>query len=445
MKKKILSLILALSVAVGMLGAMPLTGFAEAEGDEEDYMVNVLTEWYPHEEKDDGEQGKYIEVYTEETITIPNKRKDDRNITRLGGDTSDIAICPNVKKIIIPDTIKEFVYFWSPCFTQSFPKLEEIYADSDYFVSVDGVLYSRDMTKLIAYPCQKKGESYTVPNSVKSIQSGAFSGNNYLKHIYLPEYMEEIGFEAFANMNNLEEIEIPEGVTELITFVDNNENLKHITVPYTLNHMSYIPLVADCMMWTLPNLEDIRIRQDNEYFKNDDGILLYKEGSEATGPASAPIFTPIIGGIIPAKHALTAVPTNAKLRIDGKEVKCEGYNILGNNYFKLRDIAYLLNGTPVQFKVFWNEAEKIIEIENGEYEPVGGECVLGDGTNKIAYRSLVRWINKWWNGRWFNINGNNYFAIRDIAYGISYSEGTPKCTVEWDEANNTIDILTSEK
>lgn len=430
MKKKILSLILALSVAVGMLGAMPLTGFAEAEGDMDGLAVDNLMEWYPHERKRNDTE---YEVYTEETITIPDKTKDDRNITGLWGD-SVAVIYPNVKKIIIPDTIKTIRDGWVSFFShESFPKLEEIYADSDYFVFVDGVLYSKDMTELIAYPCQKNGESYTVPNSVKSIRCDAFSGNNYLKHIYFPEYMKEIGFSAFVDMNNLEEIEIPEGVTELDGFVYDNENLKRIILPSTLTEMRCGMLVTDAMIKECPNLEDIRIRQDNEYFKNDDGILLIKYTNEEL--------------LIPLKKELTAVPTNAKLRIDGKEVKCEGYNILGNNYFKLRDIAYLLNGTPVQFKVFWNEAEKRIETERGEYEPVGGECTLGDGTNKIAYRSLVEW--DWWayeGKKKFNINGNNYFAIRDIADEISgYGEGTPKCTVEWDEANNTIDILTSEK
>ena len=34
-----------------------------------------------------------------------------------------------------------------------------------------------------------------------------------------------------------------------------------------------------------------------------------------------------------------------KLSVDGKAVDCERYNIDGSNYFKLRDLAFLLNGT----------------------------------------------------------------------------------------------------
>ena len=32
------------------------------------------------------------------------------------------------------------------------------------------------------------------------------------------------------------------------------------------------------------------------------------------------------------------------LEVDGKAVACEKYNIDGSNYFKLRDIAWLVNG-----------------------------------------------------------------------------------------------------
>ena len=38
-----------------------------------------------------------------------------------------------------------------------------------------------------------------------------------------------------------------------------------------------------------------------------------------------------------------ASPTKQKIYLDGKEIKLDGYNIKGNNYFKLRDLAACLN------------------------------------------------------------------------------------------------------
>jgi len=63
-----------------------------------------------------------------------------------------------------------------------------------YHSSIDGVLFSRDKTKLLLYPPKKEGATYTVPSSVIHIQDGAFYcrwdfayyPNPYLKTVTLP-------------------------------------------------------------------------------------------------------------------------------------------------------------------------------------------------------------------------------------------------------------------
>ena len=68
------------------------------------------------------------------------------------------------------------------------------------------------------------------------------------------------------------------------------------------------------------------------------------------------------------------VLSTQKLRVNGVTVDCERYNIDGSNYFKLRDLAYALNGTGSQFSVSWDGANKCVSLVSGEaYEPIGGE------------------------------------------------------------------------
>ena len=45
-----------------------------------------------------------------------------------------------------------------------------------------------------------------------------------------------------------------------------------------------------------------------------------------------------------------------KLSVNGTNVDCGKYNIDGANYFKLRDLAYMLNGTASQFDVGFDAA-----------------------------------------------------------------------------------------
>ena len=136
-----------------------------------------------------------------------------------------------------------------------------------------------------------------------------------------------------------------------------------------------------------------------------------------------------------------STPTSSKVLIDGKEVSFEAYNIDGNNFFKLRDVALALSGSGKQFNVTWNEERKSVEMVSGSsYAPVGGEFAQGDGTAKTAtddnppqlLKDSVSLFTKS-----YNIGGNNYFKLRDLGREFDFD-------VSWDGANNCILIETDK-
>ena len=101
---------------------------------------------------------------------------------------------------------------------------------NDNYKVGDGVLYSKDMTRLEAYPPARKGETYTVPDGVQTICAGAFRCNS-LKSVVLPETLTEIGDRAFQNSWKLTAIEIPAGVKTLGASCFNSCNvLKSVTL-----------------------------------------------------------------------------------------------------------------------------------------------------------------------------------------------------------------------
>ena len=72
--------------------------------------------------------------------------------------------------------------------------------------------------------------------------------------------------------------------------------------------------------------------------------------------------------------AVDAKPTTSKIYVNGEQKPCAAYYINGNNYFKLRDLAYALNGTTQQFSVDWDEQRRSVMLTSGQrYQPVGGE------------------------------------------------------------------------
>ena len=135
---------------------------------------------------------------------------------------------------------------------------------------------------------------------------------------------------------------------------------------------------------------------------------------------------------------LVARPISATVLINGKNVAFDAYSILGNNYFKLRDLAYALSGTGKQFDVGWDGENNAISLTIGKpYIPIGGDMVRGSSDNKTPSisESKVYFNGKEVKFTAYNIGGNNYFKLRDIGETLDFK-------ITWDSASNTISINT---
>ena len=154
-----------------------------------------------------------------------------------------------------------------------------------------------------------------------------------------------------------------------------------------------------------------------------------------------PIDEPIGEPTEAAKPAevVTAKVTSSKVLVDGNDILFDAYNINGNNYFKLRDLAMVVSGTTKQFEVTWDGEKNAINLVSGEsYTEVGGELAKGDGKDKTGSLNTAK-IYK--DGEEiqlvaYNIDGNNYFKLRDIA-------GAFNIGVTWNEITSTVGIDTS--
>ena len=141
----------------------------------------------------------------------------------------------------------------------------------------------------------------------------------------------------------------------------------------------------------------------------------------------------------PAKPAgPSANPTNSKVLVNGKEVAFDAYTIDGSNYFKLRDLACVLNGTEKQFEVGWDNASKTITLTSGQgYTANGSEMAKGSGAQSASVSASKLLIDgKEVSLTAYTIGGNNYFKLRDIGQAFDFGIG-------WDNATKTITIDTS--
>ena len=96
---------------------------------------------------------------------------------------------------------------------------EYIVAESNpNYTAVDGVLYSKDMKTLENYPRGKPGEVFVCPSGVKDVEEAAFSGNQYLKHIYFQEGVKSVNGDALRDQP-LESVSFPSSFTHKLKAV----------------------------------------------------------------------------------------------------------------------------------------------------------------------------------------------------------------------------------
>ena len=88
-------------------------------------------------------------------------------------------------------------------------------ADNPYYTAIDGVLYNKDGSKLIAMPAGRTG-GFTVPKEVETIGFGAFE-NTSLSEIGFEEGINllTLGYRAFYNAENLTRISVPASVVSI--------------------------------------------------------------------------------------------------------------------------------------------------------------------------------------------------------------------------------------
>ena len=143
-------------------------------------------------------------------LTVPDTL-DGQTVTAVrAGAFCDLDV---LESVALPDSI---VTVEDGAFSRC-ERLASIYVSPNHpaLAAIDGVLFSKSDKRLICYPPAKEGGEYAVPQGIRAIGGGAFEGAARLKSVSIPDSVTEIGDYAFYGCPALDDLRLPDGLESI--------------------------------------------------------------------------------------------------------------------------------------------------------------------------------------------------------------------------------------
>ena len=220
----------------------------------------------------------------------------EEGVTSIG--RSAFSDCPNLTRVMIPEGVTSIGMTafsnsyalpslaipasvtsigWS-AFSGCWNLAEIVVAEGNqYYQSMNGVLLTKDGTRLILCPSGKPGE-YSVPEGVAIIEDSAFDSCGLLTAVHLPGSLREIKAYAFFGCSSLAEVTIADGLLSIGGGAFSRTNLHEITFPASLQVLQNYD-TGDAVFQNTP-IENIYVAEDNPTFCSVDGVVFSKDQSE---------------------------------------------------------------------------------------------------------------------------------------------------------------------
>jgi len=195
-------------------------------------------------------------------ITIPN------SVTSIG--YSAFEGCTEIASVTIKSGKVSIRY---GTFASS-TKLKEyiVSPDNEKYSSLDGVLFDKDKTTLIHYPMAKESTSYTIPNSVTSIENYAFCGCSALTSVTIGNSVTSIGDRAFYGCSALTSVTIGNSVTSIGNYAfEGCTEIASVTIKSGKVSIGYGTFASST------KLKEYIVSPDNESHSSLDGVLFDKD------------------------------------------------------------------------------------------------------------------------------------------------------------------------
>ena len=141
--------------------------------------------------------------------------------------------------------------------------------NANYTADSYGVLYSKDMTKLLQYPTSNEATAYTIPEGVTDILSYAFFGSKKLTSVTIPETVINIEEQAFRSCNRLASITIPDSTETIGSYAFQGTGIESVHIG------SGVKSIGDRAFDYCTKLKNATVSENNTFFFSDSNGIVY--------------------------------------------------------------------------------------------------------------------------------------------------------------------------
>jgi len=178
------------------------------------------------------EQSLFVDCTSLASITIPE------NITTIDWDA--FKNCKSLTSVTIPASVTTIN-------SNPFARCSKLTAinvseNNTTYKSVNGIVYDMTETTLVAYPAGMAGDTFTVPETVKSINSGAFQGSANLVSVTIPNSIYYLSGDVFSYSEKLTSINVSDDNKSYKTengILFNKKGTKFVAYPTGKTDTSY--------------------------------------------------------------------------------------------------------------------------------------------------------------------------------------------------------------
>ncbi len=111
--------------------------------------------------------------------------------------------------------------------------------DNTAFASLDGVLFDKQLRRLMIYPAGRPDAIYHIPKGTRTVAGGAFQDSQYLKEVIIPEGVAALeGDSIFSHSRSLKSVSLPGSLTAIGHYLFYAcSRLTHVSLPEGLTQI----------------------------------------------------------------------------------------------------------------------------------------------------------------------------------------------------------------